>query len=117
MSMSVRLESIRAIASAVFLLFNLAFAAGEEAGADTQTLIVRIDNFMFSPAKISLPAGTTLTWLNADNIPHSVAATGEAFRSKLLEPGEKFSFTFVEAGTYDYFCPLHTQMRGTVIVK
>jgi plastocyanin len=117
MSMSVRLKSLSAIASAVFLLFNLPVLAGEEAGADTQTLIVRIDNFMFSPARISLPRGATLTWLNADNIPHSVAATGEAFRSKFLEPGEKFSFTFAEAGTYDYFCPLHPQMRGTVIVK
>ncbi|MGA9548086.1 MAG: cupredoxin family copper-binding protein [Rhodomicrobium sp.] len=78
---------------------------------------VRIDNFTFTPQEITITRGTTLTWVNDDDIPHTVAATTQAFRSKAMDTEQKFSFTFTEPGTYEYFCSLHPHMQGKVIVK
>jgi len=62
-------------------------------------------------------AGTTVTWKNRDDIPHTVAAVTKAFKSKALDTDDAFSFTFAAAGTYDYFCSLHPHMTGTVVVE
>ena len=78
---------------------------------------VTIDNFTFSPADLTIPVGTTVTWLNRDDIPHSVVATKKEFRSKALDTDDSFSFTFTTAGTFEYFCGLHPHMVGKVIVK
>ena len=78
---------------------------------------VRIDNFSFTPAEITIAPGTTLTWVNGDDIPHTVAATNKAFRSKVMDTDQHYSFTFTAPGTYDYFCSLHPHMQGKVIVK
>ena len=80
---------------------------------------VKIDNFSFSPATLTVPAGTTVRWTNRDDIPHTVVSTDDpkAFKSKVLDTDEKFSFTFSKAGTYPYFCSVHPKMTGTVIVK
>ena len=80
---------------------------------------VKIDNFSFSPATLTVSAGTTVTWTNRDDIPHTVVSTDDpkAFKSKVLDTDEKFSFTFSKAGTYPYFCSVHPKMTGTVIVK
>jgi plastocyanin len=55
--------------------------------------------------------------LNEDDIPHAIAATGKAFRSKVLDTGDKFSFTFTTAGVFEYFCSLHPHMTGTIVVE
>lgn len=78
---------------------------------------VSIGNFTFTPAEITVAPGTAVTWTNEDDIPHAVAATGKAFRSKALDTGDHYSFTFTAPGTYDYFCSLHPHMQGKVIVK
>ena len=78
---------------------------------------MRIDNFTFTPQEITITRGTTLTWVNDDDIPHTVAATNQTFRSKAMDTEQKFSFTFTEPGTYEYFCSLHPHMQGKVIVK
>jgi amicyanin len=78
---------------------------------------VHIDNFTFTPQEITITRGTTLTWVNDDDIPHAIAATNKAFRSKAMDTEQKFSFTFTEPGTYEYFCSLHPHMQGKVIVK
>jgi plastocyanin len=78
--------------------------------------IVTIENFSFAPGKIVVKAGTTVTWTNGDDIPHSVVATGGVFRSKVLDTGDSFTFTFVKPGTYGYYCGLHPHMVGQVIV-
>ncbi len=78
---------------------------------------VRIDNFSFTPAEITIAPGTTLTWVNGDDIPHTVAATNKAFRSKVMDTDQHYSFTFTAPGTYEYFCSLHPHMQGKVIVK
>ncbi|MGZ5948283.1 MAG: cupredoxin domain-containing protein [Caulobacteraceae bacterium] len=85
--------------------------------APAASAAVNIDNFTFGPAALTVPVGTTVTWSNRDDIPHTVVAVDKSFRSKVLDTDEKFSFTFAKAGTYDYFCSIHPHMTGKVVVK
>jgi plastocyanin len=78
---------------------------------------VRIDNFSFGPAALTVAAGTTVTWTNHDDIPHTVVSSDGVFKSKALDTDEKFSYTFSKAGTYPYFCSIHPKMTGKVIVQ
>ena len=78
---------------------------------------VKIDNFSFGPGTLTVPVGTTVTWANRDDIPHTVVSTDDVFKSKVLDTDEKFSFTFSKAGTYPYFCSIHPKMTGKVIVQ
>ncbi len=78
---------------------------------------VKIDNFSFSPATLEIKAGTTVTWTNADDIPHSVVSNEKVFKSKVLDTDQKFSFTFDKPGTYPYFCSLHPKMTAKVVVQ
>jgi len=94
----------------------LTICLGPEAKAETVPS-VRIDNFTFTPQEITITRGSTLTWVNDDDIPHTIAATNKAFRSKAMDTEQKFSFTFTQPGTYEYFCSLHPHMQGKVIVK
>ena len=77
---------------------------------------VHIDNFVFEPAQLTVKAGTTDTWMNRDDIPHTVVCAGK-FRSKTMDTDDKFSFTFASAGEYKYFCSLHPHMTGMVRVE
>jgi plastocyanin len=77
---------------------------------------VAIDNFSFAPAIASVPAGTTVTWTNRDDIPHNVVSTERTFKSPVLDTGEQFSHRFDRAGTYQYFCSLHPKMTGRIVV-
>ena len=90
--------------------------AAQEKAAPTE---VKIDNFSFSPTNLSITVGTTVTWTNRDDIPHTVVSTDEPklFKSKVLDTDEKFSFTFTKAGSYAYFCSIHPKMTGKVIVQ
>jgi plastocyanin len=78
---------------------------------------VKIDNFSFGPATLTVPVGTSVAWTNRDDIPHTVVSTDGVFKSKVLDTDEKFSFTFSKAGTYPYFCSIHPKMTGKVIVQ
>ncbi len=78
---------------------------------------VKIDNFTFVPQRVTVKPGTTVTWVNDDDIPHAIAATGKEFRSKVLDTNDKYSFTFTTAGTFEYFCSLHPHMTGTIVVE
>jgi plastocyanin len=78
---------------------------------------VKIDNFVFGPAAITVAVGTTVTWINQDDIPHTVVADDKSFKSKVLDTDERFSFTFTKPGEFGYFCSLHPHMVGKVIVK
>src|SRR5215471_5864422 len=73
---------------------------------------VMIDNFSFSPDTITVKAGTQVTWINHDDIPHTVVSTDKFFKSKALDSDEKFTFTLDKPGTYSYFCSLHPKMMG-----
>ena len=78
---------------------------------------VKVDNFSFGPTSLTVAVGTTVTWTNRDDIPHTVVSTDKAFKSKVLDTDEKFSFTFDNAGTYPYFCSIHPKMTGSVVVQ
>jgi amicyanin len=106
----------RLIASALLLLCIAAPARGEPASAAAAP-VVHIDNFVFQPAEITIAPGTTLNWINRDDIPHLVAGANGEFRSKALDTDQSFSFTFTKPGSYDYFCALHPHMKGKVVVK
>jgi len=78
---------------------------------------VKIDNFIFGPETLKVSVGATVTWTNRDDIPHTVVSTTGAFKSKVLDTDEKFSFTFSKPGTYPYFCSIHPKMTGKVVVQ
>ena len=78
---------------------------------------VKIDNFVFGPQAITVPVGTTVTWTNSDDIPHTAVSTEGVFKSKVIDTDEKFSYTFTKAGTYPYYCAIHPKMTGQVVVK
>jgi plastocyanin len=117
----------RARALAAFLVLvsggNLALATKplaqtpEAAAPITTAAEVRVDNFTFSPPTLTVMAGTTVTWVNGDDIPHTIAAKDRSFRSKTLDTDGRFSFTFKTPGEYDYFCSLHPHMVGKIVVK
>jgi amicyanin len=91
----------------------LAFGAVSAEEANTVT----IDNFSFTPPELTVAVGTTVKWVNHDDIPHSVVDNNKAFRSKALDTDDAYSFTFANAGTFSYFCGLHPHMQGKIIVK
>jgi plastocyanin len=106
------------VAAPAVVAFGLAFSIpAVHASAPAAATAVHIANFTFSPATITVKAGTTVTWTNDDDIPHTVVATNGAFRSKVLDTGEHFSFTFAKVGEFHYFCSIHPHMTGIVIVK
>ena len=107
------------VRSAVFggLLGLLAGAPASAAPAGAEDVTIKIDNFTFTPQSVNVKAGTTVTWTNQDDIPHTVTSATKAFRSKALDTDDKFSFTFTTAGVYEYFCSLHPHMTGTIVVE
>ena len=78
---------------------------------------ITIDNFSFGPETLKVSVGTTVTWTNRDDIPHTVVSTDGVFKSKVRDTDEKFSYTFAKAGTYPYFCSVHPKMTGKVVVQ
>ena len=78
---------------------------------------ITIDNFTFGPTEVKVPVGTTVTWINHDDIPHTVVHADKTFKSKVLDTDDRFSFTFTKAGTFPYFCSIHPKMTGTVVVE
>ena len=82
--------------------------------AKTGPADVNILGFAFGPAKLVVPAGTAVTWTNADDSPHQVMVTGAPLKTTMLLRGESAALTFKDAGTFNYACALHPQMKGTV---
>ena len=91
---------------------------GGAVAAPGKTAAVTIGNFTFGPAALVVAPGTTVTWTNGDDIPHTVVSDDKTtFKSKVLDSGDSFSFTFEKPGTYPYFCSIHPHMTGKVVVK
>ena len=80
---------------------------------------VKIENFAFIPKELDVAIGTTVTWQNADDVPHTATSKDDPqlFDSGPLDTDDKFSFTFSKPGKYAYYCKVHTHMTGVVIVK
>ncbi|WP_375144018.1 cupredoxin family copper-binding protein [Bradyrhizobium sp. Ash2021] len=107
------------LAIAAAMLLHVNFASAEDAKVETakvEDTKVMIDNFTFEPAQLTVKVGTTVTWTNRDDIPHTIVSAGK-FRSKTMDTDGTFSFTFTTAGEYKYFCSLHPHMTGTVKVE
>ena len=78
---------------------------------------VKIDNFAFAPATLTITAGTTVTWKNDDDSPHRIGDKNGTFKSAALDTDDTFSHTFTVPGEYAYICTIHPYMAGTIIVK
>lgn len=89
--------------------------AGDALASGAQATVT-IDNFTFSPRRLTIAPGTTVTWVNHDDIPHTVVEENRAFRSRALDTDDRFSFTFTRAGDFSYFCSLHPRMTGRITV-
>ena len=114
----------RYLAGAIMLAaIGTALAAGmppprAEAQGDGTRTEVKIDNFSFAPGEITVAKGTTVNWINRDDIPHTVVSDDKTtFKSKPLDTDDKFSYTFSKEGTYTYFCSIHPKMTAKVVVK
>src|SRR5260370_38052659 len=70
-----------------------------KAGDQSASAEVKIDNFSFGPASLTVAAGTTVTWTNNDDVPHTVVSDDKVFKSKALDTDDKFSYTFTKPGT------------------
>ena len=93
----------------------LAFAPRTRAAS---TITVEISNFAFQPATVTIQVGDTVTWTNLDGAAHTATDTGpQALFDGVMDNGESFSYTFTQAGTFNYFCTFHPEMTGTVVVQ
>jgi len=84
--------------------------------ADAPTQVM-IDNFVFSPVSLTVKVGTQVTWINHDDIPHTVDSTQGKFKSAALDTDDKFEFRFTDAGEYPFYCRLHPKMTGKIVVQ
>ena len=114
-----------AIASVMILVGTVSQAQHEDgsgklvqtaAGTDAASQVM-IDNFVYSPVPLTVKVGTTVTWINHDDIPHTVDSTQGKFKSAALDTDDKFEFQFKEAGEYPFFCRIHPKMTGKIIVQ
>ena len=88
----------------------------DNSGTAANTITVSMKGSAFSPSNLQVGITTTVTWLNDDNMVHTVTSDKPGFDSGDIQPGGRFSFTFNSVGTYDYHCVHHPNMTGTVLV-
>ena len=114
-----------AIASVMILVGTVSQAQHENgsgklaetaAGTDAAPQVM-IDNFVYSPVPLTIKVGTTVTWTNHDDIPHTVDSTQGKFKSAALDTDDKFEFKFTEAGEYPFYCRIHPKMTGKIVVQ
>ena len=90
---------------------------GATSAVTIQAVAEALGNDAYAPAELNVAVGTSVTWTNNDDIPHTVVASAKLFKSSALDTRDKFSFTFATPGTYQYFCSLHPHMKGTIVVE
>ncbi len=103
-----------AVLSAAVLCLGLAGAQRVVAAAPAQFVI---RDFMFAPLSLTVKAGTSVTWTNKDDEPHTVVSDTGLFRSAAVDTDETFSFKFDKPGTYHFTCSIHPRMVGTIVVE
>jgi plastocyanin len=106
------------------LFVAIAFAAGaaiafaaDPATQEAAPATIVINGYEYSPSVLTIAPGTTVTWVNEDETPHTVTENGKIFRSAALDTGDRFSYTFAQAGEFTYYCTLHPMMVGKIVVK
>jgi plastocyanin len=92
-------------------------ATGKDLPTPSTANQVMVENFSFQPGTLTVKAGTTVTWVNHDDEPHTVNENNKTFKSGTLDTDAKFSYKFTSPGSYSYFCSLHPRMTGQIIVK
>jgi plastocyanin len=102
---------------ALILMLAIAAVAVTARTPGTNPNEIVIANFSFEPATLTVKAGTTVTWVNRDDEPHTATANDKRFNSKTLDTGDRFSQKFDAPGVYNYYCALHPHMTGKIIVK
>jgi plastocyanin len=103
-------------ALALLALFGLR-ASADDGATGAQATTVYIKDFMFTPVTLTVPAGSTVTWQNLDEEPHTIRSVDEQVKTGALDQNERYSFTFDRPGTYKYVCSIHPSMVGTIVVK
>ena len=119
--MSIRLQPgaparrgfLRAAGGLALMAVTRARAKAQQTG-DAQ---VTIDNFTFSPGALTVKTGSTVTWTNRDDIPHSIVCPALGLKSHVLDSDQSFSNPFNQAGSFDYFCGIHPHMKGKILVS
>lgn len=115
-----RKRPIARIAAPLLLLVCVVALGDKNARAGSQDNAsneVKIDNFSFTPATLTVAPGTTVTWTNRDDIPHTVVSDDKVFKSRVLDTDENFSYTFTKPGRYPYFCSVHPKMTAEIVVQ
>jgi plastocyanin len=107
------------LAVAILAAGSVGLAIGDDAATKGTGAAIRISakDFMFSPATVTVKAGSTVTWTNLDEEPHTVFSDAGLFRSSALDTKDSFSYKFDEPGTYHYLCTIHPRMVGTIVVQ
>ena len=117
MTLAFKILAFRGSVFAGGVLMMSVAAADVARAAAPPPATVQIGNFTFKAPVTTVKAGTTVTWTNGDDIPHTVTSKDGVFKSKVLDTGDHFSFTFAKLGQFGYFCSLHPHMTGTIVVK
>jgi plastocyanin len=92
-------------------------AASPKASTGGSATEVMIDNFAFTPGVVTVKAGTQVTWINHDDIPHTVDSSQGKFKSSAMDTNDKFQFRFTEPGEYPFYCRMHPKMTGKIVVQ
>jgi plastocyanin len=111
-----RTRSFARVAGVLALAFAVT-AAPSFAGDAAASTIVMAKDFMFAPTSLTIKSGSTVTWTNKDDEPHTVVSDAGLFRSGAMDTNESFSFRFDRPGTYHYVCSIHPRMVGTIVVQ
>ena len=102
---------------AALLLNGLGIASARSGDQQAVRVAVVIENYAFEPDPVSVKVGTTVVWTNRDEVLHTVVSNDKLFSSPELEVNKSFQYTFKKPGTFAYFCSLHPEMKGKVVVK
>ena len=111
------LQRVLSMAAGLLALWWAAAGSPSLAAAPATPTIVMARDFMFAPTSLTVPVGSTVTWTNQDDEPHTVVSDTGLFRSAAMDTKESFSFRFDKPGTYHYACSIHPRMVGTVVVQ
>ena len=109
------LTSLILVSVAALLLMSC--GTQEPAVPSSDTAIIEIERFAFSPATTKVPVGATITWYNRESVPCTVTARDGSFDSGNLPAGGKFTYTFTQAGAFEYYCKIHPYMNGRIAVE
>jgi len=112
-----RIAEFLALTGTLLLMASASASLVLIAERSTAPNVITIESFAFAPERLTVTAGTTVTWINRDETPHTVVSNDKTIRSAGLDTGNRFQYRFTTPGTFFYHCSLHPQMTGTIIVQ